>query len=837
MGTPGQQPTARGFDRQGRNNRMIRPEHVTSNTEETQGHQKMEKPESASSVTLSSNDSGKPEPLAQHHWNILASESGIQREVIELRGYCTVAKKSHVKKLGFKDAQCNVPALLIPIYNVLGEIALYQTRPDNPRIKAGKPIKYETLAGSLMALDCHPSIRHQLQDPKIPLWITEGIKKGDCLVSHKCCAIALLGVWNWRGTNEQGGKTALPDWESIALNERLVFLAFDSDVMVKRGVYQALARLSGFLTHRGARVQYIYLPGGETGTKLGVDDYLVQGHTIADLLALATGQLQEPLLTEEQSKAGRPTIQVNGRFLREIVDDALDALQKANDPPTIFRRGSTIVRMQTNPVLAAETLTIVTLKGRLDRIADCMVLTEKGDTPTRPPSDVVADILAHINPPFPVLNGISLVPLFVPDGRLLTTEGYDPEYGLFLGLRELGDVRGTMPVARARPLILEELLGDFPFVDDASKAHIVALLLLPFVRQMIQGPTPLHLIHAPTRGTGKGLLADVAALVTLGVPAPVMSLTGQEEETEKRITAMLLSGTSLILLDNVTTIRSASLAAVLTASEWQGRRLGQSEMVRAPNNAVWMATGNNVELSDEISRRVVTIRLDSKMEQPERRTGFRYPNLAGWVKEHRAKLVSACLSLIQTWIDAGRPPGVATLGRFEQWTQVLGGILQVCGIPGFLDDRQWVHTEADQDTRAWEAFCDAWYERYGELVITAKDLFVVAKERSLLLTLWGGRSTIAAQQRLGHALADRRDRLFGRYYIRSAERASSGNNAYRLDIHQTDLDKTPKTPESQTDCSARATQSGNGAGTSSVSGVSDQGDLNLHNREVIDLVN
>jgi uncharacterized protein DUF3854 len=816
---------------------MKRPEHVTSNTEETHGHRKMEKSESGSSVTSSSNDSGKPEALAQHHWNMLTSESGIQREVIEFRGYCTVAKKSYVKKLGFKDTQCNVPALLIPIYNVLGEIALYQTRPDYPRIKAGKPIKYETLAGSVMALDCHPSIRHQLLNPNIPLWITEGIKKGDSLLSHGCCAIALLGVWNWRGTNEQGGKTALPDWESIALNGRLVYLAFDSDVMVKQGVYQALARLSGFLTHRGARVQYIYLPGGETGTKLGVDDYLVQGHTVADLLALATEQIQPPLPTEEQAKGDRPTIQVNGRFLREIVDDALDALQKANDPPTIFRRGSTIVRMQTHPVLAAETLTIVTLKGRLDRIADCMVLTEKGETPARPPSDVVADILAHINPPFPVLNGISLVPLFVPDSRLLTREGYDPEYGLFLGLRELENVRGTMPVDQARQLILEELLGDFPFVDEASKAHIIALLLLPFVRQMIQGPTPLHLLHAPTRGTGKGLAADVAALVTLGVPAPVMALTGQEDETEKRITAMLLSGTSLILLDNVTAIRSPSLAAVLTASEWHGRRLGQSEMVRAPNNAVWMATGNNVELSDEIARRVVTIRLDSKMEQPEQRTKFRHPNLVGWVKEHRSELVCACLSLIQSWIDAGRPPGVATLGRFEQWTQVLGGILQICEIPGFLDDRQWVHTEADQDTRAWKAFCDAWYERYGELVVTAKDLFVVAKERSLLLTLWGGRSTIAAQQRLGHALADRRDRLFGRFYIRSAERASSGNNAYRLEVSQTDLDKTPKTPESQTNSSPTATQSANGIGVSGVSGVSGQRHLYLNNPEVIDLVN
>lgn len=779
----------------------------------------------------------RPSHLSDQHWHMLTKQSRISHEVIVARNYRTVTKKADLKSRGFSDSQLRVPTLLIPIYSVHGDLTLYQARPDEPRIKDGKPIKYETLAGSRMVLDCHPSIRYQLANPSPPLWITEGIKKGDSLVSRGCCAIALLGVWNWRGTNKHGGKTALPDWESVALNGRPVYIAFDSDVMVKRGVYQALARLSGFLTHRGARVQYIYLPGGETGAKLGVDDYLVQGHTVGDLLALATDQLQEPLPIEEQPKRGRPTIQVNGRFLREIVDDALDALQKANDPPIIFRRGSILVRMQTKPVLAADTLSIVTLKGRLDRVADCMVLTEKEDKPARPPSDVVADILAHLNPPFPPLNGISRVPLFVPDGRLLTCEGYDPDYGLFLSLRGLDTVRGTMPVDQARQLILEELLGDFPFVDDASKAHTLALLLLPFVRQMIQGPTPLHLIHAPTRGTGKGLLADVAALVTLGAPAPVMALTGQEEETEKRITAMLLSGTSLILLDNVSAIRSASLAAVLTASEWQGRRLGQSEMVRAPNNATWLATGNNVELSDELARRVVTIRLDAKLEQPEQRTGFRHPNLVAWVQEHRSELVSACLSLINAWIKEGMPSGSGTLGRFESWVHVLGGILQVCEVPGLLDDRQWVHTEADQDTRAWEAFCAAWYERYGTLAVTAKDLFEVAKERSLLLTLWGGRSTLAAQQRLGHALADRRDRLFGRFYIRSAERASTGNNAYCLERHQGGPDKTPQTPETPTTCSATAPQSTNGTDVSSVSGVSDQGELNLNNPEVIDLVN
>jgi hypothetical protein len=84
----------------------------------------------------------------------------------------------------------------------------------------------------------------------VPLFVTEGVKKGDALVSQGLCAIALIGVWNWRGTNEFGGKTALADWEHVALNGRQIYIVFDSDVMLKKEVYSALVRLKAFLESR-----------------------------------------------------------------------------------------------------------------------------------------------------------------------------------------------------------------------------------------------------------------------------------------------------------------------------------------------------------------------------------------------------------------------------------------------------------------------------------------------------------------------------------------------------------------------------------------------------------
>ena len=186
--------------------------------------------------------------LSDNHRDMLLEKAGISSAVVEARGYKTADTKAELKRLGYSDSQCSMPGLLIPGYSRSGEPATYQYRPDQPRIgKDGKPIKYETPKGSRMVLDVHPFVRKMLGDPSVPLFITEGIKKGDALVSRGLCAVSLLGVWNWRGTNAQGGKVALPEWEQIALNDRQVYIVFDSDVMLKPQVHAALVRLKNFL--------------------------------------------------------------------------------------------------------------------------------------------------------------------------------------------------------------------------------------------------------------------------------------------------------------------------------------------------------------------------------------------------------------------------------------------------------------------------------------------------------------------------------------------------------------------------------------------------------------
>ena len=235
-----------------------------------------------------------PDPLRPNHAQMLresAIADGVQRE----RGYRTITTKAEVKQLGFTERQARVPALMIPLHDVHGEIASYQTRPDMPRVnKRGKAVKYETPSGSRMVLDVPPRCRAWIRDPSRPLFITEGVKKADAGASRDLCCVALIGVWNWRGRNDAGGLTALDAWELIALNGRDVLIVFDSDVVTKQSVFLAMRRLKAFLEGRKANVKIVYLPAAEGGAKVGMDDYFAAGHTTDDLLRCASDKLIAP---------------------------------------------------------------------------------------------------------------------------------------------------------------------------------------------------------------------------------------------------------------------------------------------------------------------------------------------------------------------------------------------------------------------------------------------------------------------------------------------------------------------------------------------------------------
>lgn len=463
-----------------------------------------------------------------------------------------------------------------------------------------------------------------------------------------------------------------------------------------------------------------------------------------------------------------PEIVVNARQQREVIADAWDALLDGAHGDDLFRYADRLVRLvrERRGEARLEPVSTDLLTALLRRSA-CW-LRDKGDgaqVDAPVPRDVPLDMLALPSPDVRRLDRMLRTPALGGDGAIWQADGYHAGPCAFLDLPPaLADVP-PMPVAEARRWLCDELLGDFPFVAERDRTHAVAALLLPFVRPAIDGPTPLHLIEAPTEGTGKSLLADVIVRVATGRAAQPTTLPQSDDAIRKKLTAILLDSPVAVVLDNLAgVVDSASLAAVLTTTLWSDRRLQVSQMVALPNHALWLATGNNPVLSREIARRAVRVRLDAGSSTPWTGRRFRHADLPGWVEAHRRELVAAALGLVQGWLDAGRPDAGKRLGSFEAWARVVGGVLGHAGFVGFLDAGTVEEGGVDPEEAEWQALIAAWGEAHGTVRVRAADLLRLA--RSLDLGIGApDRTEHATRARCGRGLGARRQRVYGAWRV------------------------------------------------------------------------
>jgi P4 family phage/plasmid primase-like protien len=227
--------------------------------------------------------------------------SAISDKVIDGRGYQSVLrtntdlrhesllKRNGIAKAVWSDMQ-RYPGMLMPQYSPTGELRPGLYKPDKPRYDdKGRPRKYEAPQGRPPVLDVHPFNRDRICDPTVPLWVTEGIKKGDALTTAGQCAISLSGVFNWRSSSG-----TLGDWEDVPLRGREVILCFDSDAATNRNVATAMRRLGRWLKSKGASVRYCIVPSPlGPQVKVGADDFLASGGSIQGLLIACVKQLPD----------------------------------------------------------------------------------------------------------------------------------------------------------------------------------------------------------------------------------------------------------------------------------------------------------------------------------------------------------------------------------------------------------------------------------------------------------------------------------------------------------------------------------------------------------------
>ena len=349
----------------------------------------------------------------------------------------------------------------------------------------------------------------------------------------------------------------------------------------------------------------------------------------------------------------------------------------------------------------------------------------------------------------------------LPGYNPVTKSMLDMQDGLLLYNIENNPSKETIYIANS--VIRYGLFSGTKFETQSDRANAFALFLLFFVRNMINGPTPMHVFESSDFGAGKTLSAESIVHALTGSPIQETTFPTNEAEFKKQILAHLLQYPQYIFYDNLghdCRLASAELAQMLTGLRKTGRILGQSKMVDFSLKLIWMVSGVNMNISKEILRRCIRIRIKKAEWHP-------HSDHLGWITENRSKIIWAGLTLVQAWIAAGSPKANISFRSYEKWGQVIGGILDVIEVKGLIENQEEFTSSDDPEYDGYIALVNAWWNRFAESKVMSHELLDLIDKNEIPLLIPGRGGSNRAMS-LGFLLKKLKGRELGEFIIKDA---------------------------------------------------------------------
>jgi hypothetical protein len=386
------------------------------------------------------------------------------------------------------------------------------------------------------------------------------------------------------------------------------------------------------------------------------------------------------------------------------------AMKALSNDPRLFSKGDQLVRVVGDgdqarllPMCTAKLREELSVRARW--VADDYV---------HPPSSVASALVrrgswSHIRE----LRAMTTFPVLSPEGELRTQDGYDAGTKTFFsgGCTVNVPEQPTLDEAKAACAHLLDLVSEFPFAGEAHRTAWLAALLTPLSRFMHEGNVPLVVVQANMPGTGKSTLAQLIATIVTGSSVPVMACE-KNEPNRKEILSKLRASPPIALIDNVATrFGGPNMATLVTGRSFEDRSLGHLKTLSAPNDTTWMITGNRISLAPDMGRRCLHVRLQSDVERPHLRDGFRHPNLLAHAREHRGELLSAALTILKAYAVAGMPDvGLPSFGSFEEWSRIVRGAVVWCDLLDPALTREELEDDAEEGVSEHARLVEGWHQ-------------------------------------------------------------------------------------------------------------------------------
>lgn len=481
----------------------------------------------------------------------------------------------------------------------------------------------------------------------------------------------------------------------------------------------------------------------------------------------------------------RPVIRIELGQRPAAVEAASKFLGLGNKRGPVFQRGGELVQVAPNllrsrdgSIVAAPAITAIDAAGLRTHLARAARFEKfdgrrAGFSEIDPPRDLAEAVISARDHSVPVVSGLSAAPLVRPDGSLLNTRGFDPLTGLFLTTALDGvevPKRPSKDDADLANELLTDFLKSFPFSgrgasgDAAQSLAAATAAVLTAIERPILPHAPGFGISAPTPGSGKSYLADVISVIATGRTAPAVGQQLDPAELEKTLIAAVLDGETLICIDNATRpIGGDFLCRFLTQERVSARILGHSKIAKISTATTLLATGNNLRIAGDLTRRVLLIHLDAELERPEARAFESQP--LHEARERRPDLLSAALTLIRFGIQRRDPsPPSTALAGFETWSLLCREPLLAVGHADPVATME-VARDVDYELERETQLLAAWRAAFSDEPATVAAAIALGNEaaedeldtpradlRDALRAMAATRSGHINARRMGHAL-------------------------------------------------------------------------------------
>jgi putative DNA primase/helicase len=208
----------------------------------------------------------------------------------------------------------------------------------------------------------------------------------------------------------------------------------------------------------------------------------------------------------------------------------------------------------------------------------------------------------------------------------------------------------------------------YTFEDPKTGPLLILAALFTALERPFMKTAPMFVVKGAQAGTGKGQMVRAIGHLALGTQPPFMAWGHDDDEFKKRLDAMLFASPAILVLDNCNgrLLQGDTLEMILSEGTATIRPLGKSEGVTVRNRTFFMANGNNIGISGDMSRRAFVISILPRSASPER---DRFPfTPEEYVIKNRDTLLGDAYTIMRAYRLAGMPrTHLPAVGSFPDW--------------------------------------------------------------------------------------------------------------------------------------------------------------------------